>query len=139
MSTDAPKPELEAAPMCFACGQDNPIGLQIEFRVDGDTCVAEFTPDANHVGWADTIHGGIIYAALDDVTANVLYRQGLKAHTARCEIRYRQPTRVGESLALKGWIEKRKGRLVVLKGEARRKSDGAVIADCDAKFMLESG
>lgn len=125
--------------MCFACGQDNPIGLQIEFRVDGDTCVAEFTPDANHVGWADTIHGGIIYAALDDVTANVLYRQGLKAHTARCEIRYRQPTRVGESLALKGWIEKRKGRLVVLKGEARRKSDGAVIADCDAKFMLESG
>lgn len=123
--------------MCFACGSENPIGLQIEFQVDGDTCTAEFTPDANHVGWADTIHGGIIYAALDDVTANVLYKQGLKAHTARCEIRYRTPVRIGESLALKGWVEKRRGRLFLLKGEARRKSDGVVVADCDAKFMLE--
>lgn len=124
--------------MCFACGKDNPIGLQIEFHVDGDTCTAQFTPDARHVGWQDTIHGGIIYAALDDVTANVLYKQSLKAHTARCEIRYRQPTRVGETLALKGWIEKRKGRLVLLKGEARRIADNVVVADCDAKFMLET-
>lgn len=124
--------------MCFACGKENPIGLQIDFHVEGDTCTAEFTPDFNHVGWADTVHGGIIYAALDDVTANVLYRQSIKAHTARCEIRYRQPTRVGETLALRGWIEKRKGRLVLLKGEARRKSDNVIVADCDAKFMLEA-
>lgn len=128
---------LEAATMCFACGKDNPIGLRIEFHIDGDTCTAEFTPDANHVGWEDTVHGGIIYSALDDVTANVLYKKGLKAHTARCEIRYRQPTRVGETLKLRGWIEKEKGRLVVLKGEARRKADDAVVADCDARFMLE--
>jgi len=128
---------LEAATMCFACGKDNPIGLRIEFHVDGDICTAEFTPDTNHVGWEDTVHGGIIYSALDDVTANVLYKKGLKAHTARCEIRYRQPTRVGETLKLKGWIEKQKGRLVVLKGEARRKADDAVVADCDARFMLE--
>ena len=127
----------EAATMCFACGKDNPIGLRIEFHIDGDICTAEFTPDANHVGWEDTVHGGIIYSALDDVTANVLYKKGLKAHTARCEIRYRQPTRVGETLELKGWIEKQKGRLVVLKGEARRKADDTVVADCDARFMLE--
>lgn len=138
MSSDTGIPDVEAAPMCFACGQDNPIGLKIAFHVDGDTCTAEFTPDANHVGWADTVHGGIIYAALDDVTANVLYRQGVKAHTARCEIRYRQPARVGETLSLKGWVENRKGRLVVLKAEARRTADGVVIADCDAKFMLEN-
>lgn len=129
--------ELESATMCFACGKDNPIGLQIEFHVDGDVCTAEFTPGPNHVGWEDTVHGGIIYSALDDVTANVLYKNRRKAHTARCEIRYRQPARVGERLALKGWIEKEKGRLVVLKGEARRMADGATVADCEARFMLE--
>ena len=123
--------------MCFACGKDNPIGLRIEFHVDGDVCTAEFTPNENHVGWEDTVHGGIIYSALDDVTANVLYRQRRKAHTARCEIRYRQPVRVGETLKLKGWIEKEKGRLVLLKGEARRRDDDVVIADCEARFMLE--
>ena len=129
--------EIEAAPMCFACGPDNPIGLRIQFDVEGDECTAEFTPNQNHVGFSDTVHGGIIYSALDDVTANVLFRQNRKAHTARCEIRYRQPARVGETLLLKGWIDNEKGRLVVLKGEARRQSDGVVVADCDAKFMLE--
>ena len=128
---------MEAATMCFACGKDNPIGLQIDFLVEGDSCRAEFTPNENHVGWEDTVHGGIIYSALDDVTANVLYQQKRKAHTARCEIRYRSAVRVGETLLLRGWIEKEKGRLVLLKGEARRKSDDVVVADCEAKFMLE--
>jgi len=129
--------ELAAETMCFACGKDNPIGLKILFHVEGDECNAEFTPNKNHVGWHDTVHGGILYSALDDVTANVLYRQGRKAHTARCEIRYRHPARVGQALLLKGWIEKEKGRLVVLKGEARRKDDSVVVADCEARFMLE--
>jgi acyl-coenzyme A thioesterase PaaI-like protein len=70
---------IEAAEMCFACGKANPIGLKIDFEVDGDTCTAEFTGTENHVGWNDTIHGGIIFSALDDVTANVLYWQGLLA------------------------------------------------------------
>lgn len=125
--------------MCFACGPDNPIGLKIRFVVEGDQCSAEFTPDENHVGFSDTVHGGIIYTALDDVTANILYQQGRKAHTARCEIRYRQPARVGEALSLRGWIESERRRLVVLKGEIRRKSDGVLVAECDTSFMLEQG
>ena len=126
---------VEEANMCFACGKENPIGLKIDFTVDGDTCTGEFTGTENHVGWNDTIHGGIVYSALDDVTANVLYRQGRKAHTAKCEVRYRQPLFVGETIKLKGWIEKERGRLIVLKGEARRVSDDMLIADCEASFM----
>jgi acyl-coenzyme A thioesterase PaaI-like protein len=129
--------EIEAAPMCFACGPDNPIGLKIDFHVDGDECTAEFTPTENHVGFENTVHGGIIYTALDDVTANILYQQGRKAHTARCEIRYRQPSVVGEKLLLRGWIENERRRLILLKGEIRRSSDNAVVADCEASFMLE--
>lgn len=129
--------EIEAAPMCFACGPDNPIGLKIDFHVDGDECTAEFTPTANHVGFENTVHGGIIYTALDDVTANILYQQGRKAHTARCEIRYRHPSVVGEKLLLKGWIESERRRLILLKGEIRRSSDNVVVADCEASFMLE--
>jgi acyl-coenzyme A thioesterase PaaI-like protein len=129
--------EIEAAPMCFACGPDNPIGLKIRFDVQGDECTAEFTPNENHVGFQDTIHGGIIYTALDDVTANILYQQGRKAHTARCEIRYRQPCTVGQKLLLKGWIESERGRLILLKGEIRRSSDNVVVADCESSFMLE--
>ena len=129
--------EIEAAPMCFACGVDNPIGLKIHFEVEGDTCTAEFTPNENHVGFSDTVHGGIIYTILDDVTANILYQQGRKAHTAKCEIRYRQPVRVGDKLNLKGWIENERRRLIMLKGEVRRASDDVLVADCESSFMLE--
>ena len=129
--------EMEAAPMCFACGPDNPIGLRIKFHVDGDQCTAEFTPNENHVGFRNTVHGGIIYTALDDVSANILYQQGRKAHTARCEIRYRQPCVVGEKLLLRGWIESERRRLILLKGEIRRSSDDVIVADCESSFMLE--
>ena len=135
--TEAFDADIDGATMCFACGRDNPIGLKIEFVLDGDVCRGEFTPGDHHVGWENTVHGGIIYAALDDVTANVLFKNRRKAHTARSEIRYRSAARVGETLALEGRIERQKGRLVVLRGEARRKSDGVVIADCESRFMLE--
>lgn len=127
---------IEAANMCFACGKENPIGLQIKFSFDGELCTGEFTGTENHVGWENTVHGGIVYSALDDVTANVLYHQGRKAHTAKCEIRYRKPLYVGETVMLRGWISKEKGRLVILRGEARRKSDDVLIADCEASFMI---
>ncbi len=128
---------IDPATMCFACGVNNPVGLRIHFEFDGERCSAEFTPGPNHVGWEDTVHGGIVYSALDDVTAHVLYQQGIKAHTARCEIRYRQPARVGDTLLLSGWMEKQKGRFVLLKGEARRKQDDALVADCEARFMID--
>lgn len=127
---------IEPAPMCFACGADNPIGLRIEFTLADDKVTAQFTPDQNHVGYQDTVHGGIIYAALDDVMANCLYMQDIKAHTARCEIRYRKPLRVGQTIRLCGWIQSRKRRLVILKGEARLADGDALIADCDASFMM---
>ena len=128
--------DIEAAPLCFACGPENPVGLRINFEFDGEVCTADFTPGEHHVGFSDTVHGGIIYTALDDVTANVLYRQGRKAHTARCEVRYRQAARVGDPLKLRGWIQSERRRLVVLRGEARRAVDDSLVADCEASFML---
>ena len=122
--------------MCFACGPDNPIGLQIKFQLEGGTCRGVFTPNETHVGYRNTVHGGIIYAALDDVMANVLYLQDMKAHTAKCEIRYRKALEVGQTINLTGWIEQKRRRLVVLKGEARTASDEILVADCEASFML---
>jgi acyl-coenzyme A thioesterase PaaI-like protein len=102
--------------------------------VDG-RCSGEFTPNENHVGYENTVHGGIIYSALDDVMANVLYLQQIKAHTARCEIRYRKPLEVGQTVSLTGWIERQKRRLIVLKGEARITDGDVLVADCEARFM----
>lgn len=133
VSTDQ---KIDPAPMCFACGVDNPIGLKIKYVLENDRVTAHFTPNEQHVGYQDTVHGGIIYAALDDVMANCLYLQNIKAYTARCEIRYRQALKVGQAVDLVGWIEQRKRRLVILKGEARLANSDMLVAECDASFML---
>ncbi len=127
---------IEAATMCFACGVDNPIGLQISFTMKDGRCSGRFTANENHVGFENTVHGGIIYSALDDVMANVLYLQDIKAHTARCEIRYRKPLEVGQTINLSGWIDNQRRRLIVLKGEARTTEGDVLIADCEASFMV---
>lgn len=127
--------KIERATMCFACGPDNPIGLKIPFDFDGERCTGEFTANENHVGYENTVHGGIIYSTLDDVMANVLYLQNIKAHTARCEIRYRQALEVGQTIRLTGWIESERRRLIVLKGEARLAENDELVADCEASFM----
>ncbi len=128
---------IEEAPMCFVCGQDNPIGLQIGFSVQDGICTGRFTPGRHHVGFSDTVHGGIIFSVLDGVMANLLYLRGTKAHTARCEIRYRKALRVGQEIILTGSIESERRRLVSLKGEARLADGGDLIADSSASFMLE--
>lgn len=126
---------IDPATMCFACGPDNPIGLRIRFALNDGICTGEFTAGENHVGYENTVHGGIIYAALDDVMANVLYLQQIKAHTARCEIRYRKALEVGQAVRLRGWIENERRQLIFLRGEARLAGDDSLVAECEARFM----
>ena len=128
--------EFERATMCFACGPDNDIGLKIPFTVVGDECTGEFTPTENHVGYKNTVHGGIIFTCLDDVMANIMYQQQRRAFTAKCDIRYRQALEVGQTVSLRGWIENERKRLVLLKAEARLKTDDSLIAACEASFMI---
>ncbi|MBL8226350.1 MAG: PaaI family thioesterase [Chromatiales bacterium] len=125
---------------CFVCGPDNPLGLQLAFRLDEENhCRTEFTPGPHHGGWDQLTHGGILYSALDDVMANWLFLQGLRAYTARCEVRYRKPHPLGVPLALTGRLVQRRGRVAVMAGEARRADDGTLVAEAEASFMVEPG
>lgn len=121
---------------CFVCGPSNPIGLQIEFRMENEVCRATFCPGENHIGFANMVHGGLMYSALDDVMANWLFLQGARGHTAKCEIRYRQPVAVGTRIDLEGRLVKRKGPLAILEGTATRTTDNEVVADAKASFMI---
>ncbi len=121
---------------CFVCGPDNPLGLRLSFRMDGEVCRADFRPGPFHCGYARLVHGGIIYSALDDVMANWLFLQGIRGHTARCEIRYREPVELGDELRLEGRLVRRKGQLALLTGIASRSSDNTVVAEAAGTFMV---
>lgn len=127
---------VQRARGCFVCGPDNPIGLHLDFRLENGTCVSKFTPGQDHVGYPGVVHGGMIYSALDDAMANWLYLRGARAYTARCEIRYRRPVAVGETLRLVGRPTARKRNLVTMEGTATRETDGEVVAVATGKFVV---
>lgn len=124
-----------AANACFVCGPANPIGLGVRFALEGDTCVGQFTPRAEHAGYAGLTHGGIMFSLLDDVMANWLWLQGVRCFTARADIRYRDHLPIGTPVRLEGRCDRRKGRLALMTGRIVREDDGAVVAEATGSFM----
>ncbi|MEE9241197.1 MAG: PaaI family thioesterase [bacterium] len=127
------RPDADA---CFVCGPGNPIGLRVSFRLEDGVCRAEFTPETHHQGYDGVTHGGIIYSLLDDVMANCLFLRGIRAYTAKCAIRYRDPVPVGTPLRLEGRELRRKGRFVVLEGRVLRAESGDIAAEAESTFLL---
>lgn len=115
---------------CFACGRDNPTGLHMRFEIDDDKCTAYFTPRREHQSYTGRMHGGLVAVLLDEVTGNYLYcKEGKPAYTARIEIRYRKPLKIGEEVVCTGRELRRKGSMVEMEG---------VIVDREGVVMAES-
>ncbi|MEL7311258.1 MAG: hotdog fold domain-containing protein [Pseudomonadota bacterium] len=123
---------------CFVCGPDNPIGLRLKFEMQGELCIAKFTPGEHHVGYSDVVHGGLLFTALDDVMANWLYLQNITAYTAKASIRYRRHARVGETLSLVGECLERRRRRVTLRGVATEVSTDTVVCETEGVFMVDT-
>lgn len=121
---------------CFGCGRDNPIGLKLDMKLDGDRCVAYFTPKAEHESYGDRMHGGLTSTLLDEVMGDYVFRKaGKPAYTARLEIRFRSAIRIGEMVKVEGWPEVHRGRLFIMKGKITH-ADGTPAAEAKAEMML---
>ena len=127
----------QAENRCFICGPANPEGLQLTFRREGDRAVADVSTPAHMCGWDGVTHGGIVYSLLDDAMANWLMFAGDRGFTARCEVRYRGQTPVETPLRLEGWETSRRGRLAMTSARLVNAESGEVLAEADARFMLE--
>ena len=123
---------------CFVCGKTNPLGLKLAFRLEGDVCRSEFTPARDHCGFDGVTHGGIIYSALDDVMANWIYLNGIRAYTAKCDIRYKGSLPTGTQVDLEGRCVKNRGRLLVMQGKMTRSDTQELVAETEASFMVEA-
>ena len=121
---------------CFGCGRDNPIGLKLDMKLDGDRCVAYFTPKAEHESYGDRMHGGLTSTLLDEVMGDYVFRKaGKPAYTARLEIRFRSAIHIGETVKVEGWPEVHRGRLFIMKGKITH-ADGTPAAEAKAEMML---
>ncbi|HEY3247848.1 MAG TPA: PaaI family thioesterase [bacterium] len=125
---------MRDATYCFVCGRDNPIGLKLVFRPEGEGVRAEFVPSALHVGYEGLIHGGIISALVDDALANIWFTRGREAVTAKLEVRFRAEVRPGDRLVITAEPTGVKSGMHTARVDIRR--DGVVVADGSGLLLV---
>lgn len=128
--------ELPHTHSCFVCGESNAIGFRLRFETDGRIVQARFHPRAEHNGFKNVMHGGLIATVLDEVmvwACAVATRQF--AYCAELTVRFVNPARMGEELVAIGELAaNRKGKVFEAKGTLRDFS-GKTLAAATGKYL----
>ena len=132
---DLPAIDAKNVNQCFACGQDNPIGLKLKFSWDGKNARAEFTPTELHQGWQGVLHGGIISTLLDEAMTYVAYFQGINTVTAKSEVRFKQPVSTQKPLLISATTTRRTRKLLETRATLSLK-DGTQVAEGTAVLYV---
>jgi len=121
---------------CFACGENNPLGLKLKFTLDQHKVLrTSFTFRKEHQGYTDIVHGGFLGLILDEIMLNLAWRLGIRAVTAGLELRFKKAVRVGDTVDFRGWIDEQKNRLLSAQAEARD-ARGEMVATAKAKCII---
>lgn len=121
---------------CFGCGAANPIGLQLDgFERRGDSVTTEFTPNRDHAGFAEALHGGIVTTALDEISAwSAMMIHEVLVFTATLDVRFRSPAPPERTYRLTGHVvDRRSSRLRI---EASMDHEGRTVASSSGLFVV---
>jgi acyl-coenzyme A thioesterase PaaI-like protein len=102
------------ARQCFACGEDNPIGMHLEgIRREGDEVRATLRPRPEYQSYPGMLHGGLSTTALDEVMGYAaILLAGIWSATATMEVRFRAPVPYDQTLELVAGITDTRSRRV---------------------------
>ena len=121
---------------CFVCGESNPSGLKLRFETDGRIVQTRFRPGLEHVGFKQTIHGGLIATLLDEIMVWACAVQTRRfAFCAELNVRFLNPVRPNEDLTAVGeLVANRRDRLFEARAELRNQA-GLVLAASTGKYL----
>jgi len=120
---------------CFVCGQDNPHGLRLRSRIEGDRVVLTHTPREADLGYRHLVHGGIAMTLLDEVmtwAAILAFKQAAVA--AEVTVRLKHPIVAGRPIRVEGGITRATPRLVLSKG-AILDGQNTVLVEATGKYV----
>ena len=123
---------------CFGCGEGNPGGLKLKFRWDGKQAVAEFTPGEMHAGWPGVVHGGLLATMLDEAAGWSALERGIDMVTAKMEVLFRNPARIGVPLIITGVITRENTKRFEAYSSITTR-DGTMIAECNSVYIIRAG
>ena len=118
---------------CFVSGAQNPMGIAIEVRREGDEAVADVNLGPAFEGAPGRSHGGIVAAIFDDVTGYLLTLLRQPAFTGELTIRYLAATPIDQPLEFRARVLHRDGRKIHTEAEAY--ANGDIVAKAEALFI----
>lgn len=118
---------------CFACGDTNPIGMGLRIELGERRASTTWVPGADHVGWSDRVHGGLLATVLDEVMAWAPSSDDAWAVSASFAVRFHQPVSPGEELRAEGWVESQRRRIYEVRGEVR--SGDRLVAEATGTYL----
>jgi hypothetical protein len=114
---------IETQRTCFACGQENPQGLELRFHIQTKGVVtAEWVPD-------------IVSTVLDEAMSKAVASAGTPGLTCHLEVRLRHSVEPAERLRIRGWVTERRKRRVRVEADIRDTAD-AEKAHAKATFLV---
>ena len=128
--------ELPHTRSCFVCGESNPSGLALRFHTDGRVVSTRFRPGTGHIGFQDTVHGGIISTVLDEIMvwACAVHTRRF-AYCAELKVRFTAPARPGRELvATAELVLDRRGKIFEARAELRT-AENELLASATGKYL----
>ena len=120
---------------CFACGELNEHGLQLDLHVDPDGAWAELALDPGFQGWDAVAHGGIVCTLLDEAMAWSVIGRGTWGVTARLNVAFRRPVLTGRRIRAEGWVVELNRRASRTAGHVLDAETREVLATAEGTFM----
>jgi acyl-coenzyme A thioesterase PaaI-like protein len=123
---------------CFVCGQHNPYGLHLVFRLENKSIVADFQPREEHQGFPGIIHGGIIASILDEALGrtSILADQPEWTMTGRLEVRYRRYVPYGQLLRVRAFLGTQRRKMLQATGMVTLADDeNTILAEAQGTFL----
>ena len=123
---------------CFACGENNPIGLHLAFNFNGERIFTKKNLEKEFQGYGGAVHGGILSTMLDETMCKFIsakYNQ--KAMTARLEVRFKYPTPINQEVKITAWEENQRKNIITMRSTVET-ANGIITAEATAKFAVLS-
>jgi uncharacterized protein (TIGR00369 family) len=128
--------ELPHTHSCFVCGESNAHGFNLRSETDGAIVRTHFAFRSEHVGFKQTVHGGLTATLLDEImTWACVVKAKRFAYCAELSVRYLHPVTPGQQLVASAeLVSNRRGRIFDAKAEMKDEL-GKVLATATGKYL----
>lgn len=100
-------------------GLGNPVAPPLVFTVEEDRVVGRGSFGLQYEGPPNSVHGGFVAAALDELLGMAQSLSGKGGMTGTLTVRYRRPTPLHVDLAMEAQVDRVEGRKIFVSGEIR--------------------